>query len=102
MIELEIKTKYTIKISSNFKVNYRKIKRQGLDIDKLKYVITKLANHEMLESNFRNHKLQNNKYYKNCYECHIEPDWLLVYKYNEDTLILLLVDTGSHSELFSK
>lgn len=44
--------------------------------------------------------LTNSKYYKNCGECHIEPDWLLIYKYSNDELILLLVATGSHSELF--
>ena len=41
-----------------------------------------------------------NKYFKDCRECHIEPDWLLVYKYLDDKLILVLVDTGSHSEVF--
>lgn len=44
--------------------------------------------------------LNNSKYYKNCGECHIEPDWLLVYQYNNNKLILLLVATGTHSEIF--
>ena len=44
--------------------------------------------------------LKDDKYYKNCGECHIEPDWLLVYQYYEDELILVLVNTGSHSDLF--
>ena len=44
--------------------------------------------------------LVNNKHYKNCGECHIEPDWLLVYQYIDNELILVLVATGSHSELF--
>lgn len=65
-------------------------------------VVDKLACKEKLETRFRNHNLINNKYYKNCSECHIEPDWLLVYQYNEDKLILLLVNTGSHSEVFNK
>ena len=43
-----------------------------------------------------------NKYYKNCRECHIEPDWLLIYKYNKEELILFMVETGSHSDLFKK
>lgn len=42
------------------------------------------------------------KKFKNCKECHVEPDWLLVYKYYENDLILLLVETGSHSEIFKK
>ena len=44
--------------------------------------------------------LKDDKYYKNCGECHIEPDWLLVYQYYENELILVLVNTGSHSDLF--
>lgn len=44
--------------------------------------------------------LNDNKYYKNCGECHIEPDWLHVYKYIDEQLILLLIATGNHSELF--
>ena len=46
--------------------------------------------------------LIDNKNFNECRECHIEPDWLLVYKYTSDKLILLLVETGSHSELFKK
>lgn len=71
-----------------------------VNIDKLKDVIAKLANGEQLEEKYKNHKLNDSKYYKNCGECHIEPDWLLVYQYREEQLILLLVATGSHSELF--
>ena len=53
-----------------------------------------------LEEKYKNHMLTNSKHYKNCGECHIEPDWLLVYQYRNEELILLLIDTGSHSELF--
>ena len=49
-----------------------------------------------------NHLLINDRYYKDCYECHIEPDWLLIYKYDNNKLILILVETGSHSNLFRK
>ena len=62
----------------------------------------KLANKEELEPRYRNHRLIDDKYYKNCGECHIEPDWLLVYQYSDEKLILLLVNTGSHSEVLSK
>lgn len=65
-------------------------------------VVEKLANGKKLASKYKDHALINNKYYKNCRECHIEPDWLLVYKYIENELLLLLVETGSHSELFNK
>lgn len=99
-IELETKLKYTVSFSSDFKKQYKKIKKQGKDINKLKEIIKHLANLEDLEPKYRNHMLNDNKYYKNCGECHIEPDWLLVYKYIDEQLILLLIATGSHSELF--
>ena len=93
-------TKYEVKYSNVFKKSLKKIHKQGKDIDKLMVVVKKLANKEELEEKYKNHHLVNDKYYKNCYECHIEPDWLLIYRYIESELILLLVDTGSHSKLF--
>ena len=60
----------------------------------------KLANLEDLDPKYKNHWLINNKTYRDCMECHIKPDWLLVYKYINDNLVLLLIDTGSHSDLF--
>lgn len=50
--------------------------------------------------NIKNHLLINNARFKNCKECHIEPNWLLVYKINDVELILLLIETGTHSDLF--
>lgn len=91
-------TKYEIKYSNTFKKSLKRIIKQGKDIDKLLYIVEKLANCEELE--YKNHNLINDKYYINCGECHIEPDWLLIYQYNNNQLILLLVDTGSHSSLF--
>lgn len=49
-----------------------------------------------------NHKLINDKYFTDCNECHIEPNWLLVYKIKNNELILLLFATGSHSDLFNR
>ena len=60
-----------------------------------------LANGDELEPKYRNHKLSNDKKYKDCFECHIEPDWLLVYKIENNTLVLLLYAIGSHSDLFN-
>lgn len=88
---------------SNILINLRKVKKvtkQGKNIDKLLDVVDKLAIKEELEPKYKDHQLVNDKMYKNCRECHIEPDWLLVYRYNETELILLLVNTGSHSEVF--
>ena len=95
-------TKYNVDVTSKFKNNYKKISKQNKDKAKLKEVIIKLANKEPLEPKYRDHQLINDKTYKDCRECHLEGDWLLIYKYKEDTLILLLFATGSHSELFNK
>ena len=100
MIDLQTKTKYQIKYTSDFKKNYKKIKKQGKDVEKLKVVVSKLADGLELEEKYKNHMLTDSKYYKKCGECHIEPDWLLVYQYIDNELILVLIATGSHSELF--
>lgn len=92
--------KYNVDFTANFKKQYRKAKKQGKDLNKLHDIINKLANGKELETKYKNHNLINDKKYKDCYECHIEPDWLLVYKIIDDELILLLVTTGSHSKLF--
>ena len=92
--------KCTLVLSSNFKKQYKKVTKQGKNLDKIDEVIDKLAHFEILEPQYRDHDLINDKYYKNCRECHIEPDWLLVYQYEDSKLNLLLIATGSHNELF--
>ena len=59
-----------------------------------------LQNEEMLPSKYRDHHFVNSRNYQNMRECHIEPDWLLVYQIIDDELILRLIRTGSHSDLF--
>ena len=71
-------------------------------MDELIEVIAKLANLESLDSKYRNHNLINDKTYKDCCECHIRPDWLLIYKYVDNKLVLVLFATVGHSELFNK
>ena len=83
--------KYTIDLTSRFKSDYKKIKKQGKNIGKLAYVVYKLANGEDLDLKYKNHKLIDDKKYKDCGELHIEPDWLLVYKIKDNQLILLLI-----------
>lgn len=94
--------KYTVKFMSSFKNGYKKAKKQGKDLTKLHYVIETLASGKELDLKYKDHQLLDTKHYKNCRECHIEPDWLLVYKYNNKDIILFLVETGSHSDLFNK
>ena len=101
MLGLE-NTKYEVKGTSKFKKQLKKVVKQGKDINKLIEVLNVLASGETLDEKYRNHNLINNKYYKNCSECYIEPDWLLIYKYNNNDLILFLIETGSHSDLFMK
>lgn len=93
-------TKYKVKVTSNFKKNFKKVLKQGKDEKKFLEVLLSLANGEQLDMKYHNHKLINDRTYVDCYECHIEPDWLLIYKYKNDEIVLLLFATGSHSELF--
>lgn len=95
------KYKYNVVYSTKFKKSLKKIKKQSKNLDELLDIIDKLALKEELEPKYKNHKLIDDKNYKNCYECHIKPDWLLIYQYNDDELLLLLINTGSHSDLFN-
>lgn len=92
--------KYDVVYSTKFKKALKKLIKQGKDINELFDIIDKLANDEKLNMKYKNHSLVNDKYYNDCNECHINPDWLLIYRYNKDKLLLLLIDTGSHRELF--
>ena len=90
--------KYEVKFTSQFKNDLKLAKKQGKNLEKMYSVIEKLANGEALEAKFRDHDLTGN--YKGCRECHIEPDWLLIYEIIGDVLVLMLYRLGSHSELF--
>lgn len=61
-----------------------------------------LSNKQQLDSKYKDHALYNDKKFKDCRDCHIEPDWILIYKYLEEEIVLLLVNTGSHSEVLKK
>jgi len=86
--------------TGQFKRDYKLAVKQGCDPKKLETVITLLCNEEPLPSSYRDHALTNSRSYKGLRECHIEPDWLLIYKVEKDVLILKLIRTGSHSDLF--
>ncbi len=88
----------TIKYQNSFKKDYKLIKKRGYDISKLQNIIDLLASRKPLPYVNRDHNLIGN--YAGCRECHITPDWLLIYEINEDELILHLLRTGSHSDLF--
>ncbi len=90
---------YNIKYSKEFKKSFKKLIKQGKNIDKLLDVVEMLSRKEQLDPKYKDHALYNDKRFKGCRDCHIEPDWLLIYKYLDNELILLLVNTGSHSEV---
>lgn len=89
--------KYTVKFSKQFKKDFKKAEKQHRDMDRLKTVIELLADGKELPEVYRDHELRGS--FKGKRECHIQPDWLLIYEYSNDELILWLVRTGSHSEL---
>ncbi|MEX0662399.1 MAG: type II toxin-antitoxin system YafQ family toxin [Balneolaceae bacterium] len=82
--------------TNRFKKDVKKIKKRGKSFDVFKQVIQKLANDDQLEQGFRDHKLKGD--YVGTRECHVEPDWLLIYEENDAELIL--IRTGTHSDLF--
>lgn len=90
--------KYEIKFSGQFKKDLKLAKKQGKNLDKLFDVVERLANGDVLEAKYRDHDLSGD--YKGCRECHIDPDWLLIYEIFDDVLVLLLSRVGSYSELF--
>lgn len=88
----------TIKYESTFKKDFKRIVRRGYNIKLLENVIEMLAQGETLPEKYRDHNLIGD--YKDCRECHITPDWLLIYKVDGNELILYLTRTGTHSDLF--
>ncbi len=90
--------KYKVIPTNQFRKDYKKAQKQHKDLSRLQSTIAMLADGHPLPPQYRDHVLSGN--YKNKRECHIEPDWLLIYEINDNDLILLLVRTGSHSELF--
>ncbi len=88
----------TIKYQAAFKRDYKRIKKRGYDLRLLEDVIALLAQEQELPPAYRDHALTGD--YSGCRECHIAPDWLLVYEVLQDELLLYLTRTGTHSDLF--
>ena len=93
-----MKIKYTVKPTSQFKKDLKRCRKAGLDLDKLKNVIHLLKCGEPLPAQYHDHTLQGK--WTGCRECHISPDWLLIYRIENGELLITLVSTGSHSQLF--
>lgn len=93
-------SKYIVKPTSQFKKDYKLAMKRGLDISLLEDIIAKLALGESLPEKNRDHALSGN--WNGYRECHILADWLLIYKLEDNVLILTLARTGTHSNLFNK
>ena len=86
--------------SGQFKKDYKLAVKRGCDPEKLEEVVALLCNETPLPEKYRDHARVNSRNYKGMRECHIQPDWLLVYKIVQERLILQLIRTGTHSDLF--
>ncbi len=86
--------------SGQFKRDYKLAVKRGCDPKKLETVITTLCAEQPLPAEYRDHALTNSRNYKGMRECHIQPDWLLVYRVRHEILVLQLIRTGTHSDLF--
>lgn len=84
--------------TTQFKKDLKRIRKRGLDLNSLKFVLDTLQKQEALPLKYRDHALVGN--YRGFRECHIEPDWLLIYTISNEKLILTAARTGSHSDLF--
>ena len=89
--------KYTVKNTSAFKRDYKRAKKRGLDLDKLRRAVELLSNDQPLPEPLRDHALMGN--FAGHRECHLAPDWLLIYQICENVLVLELTRTGSHADL---
>ena len=89
----------TVKFTTAYKKSYKLMKMRGKNLSLLEEVIDTLRQGKALEERFRDHELKGNL--KGFRECHIQPDWLLIYRIENDILSLTLVDTGSHSDLLN-
>lgn len=89
---------YSIVVTNPFKKALKRCIKRGLDRNELEKVVDLLAQNGSLPQEYRPHKL--NARFNYAWECHIKPDWLLIWQQKDETLTLLLLDTGTHSDIF--
>jgi len=89
---------YSIQTTHQYLKDVKLAKKRGLDIEKLLFVVSLLQQGQELPDTYRNHMLKGD--YQGCFECHISPDWLLVYDKSDSIKLITLIRTGSHSDLF--
>ena len=89
---------YNLKFTNKIQRNIKLMKKRGKDLDKLTFILKLLQQGQELPAKYKDHALSGD--YAGCRECHIEPDWLLIYRIDNGNLILSLMRTGTHSDLF--
>ena len=90
---------YEVKFTAAYKKSYKLMKKRGLDLSLPDAAVDTLRQGKQLDEKYRDHALTGK--FKGFRECHIRPDWLLIYLIEEDILTLTLADTGSHSDIFN-
>ena len=91
---------YQVKFTTAYKKSYKLMKKRGFDLSQLDNVVDTLRRGQKLEEKYRDHGLSGSL--AGFRECHIKPDWLLIYLIENDILTLTLVDTGTHADIFGK
>lgn len=91
--------KYTLRVTNKFEKSVKRCIRRNYPMDELRKVMSLLEETGTLPFNYHPHKLKGIKG-NDTWECHIQPDWLLVWEQHDDELIMLMLDTGTHSDLF--
>ena len=90
-------TKYRLQPTSKFRTDIKLLKKRGYDLSLLKDVVAKPANGETLSEQYHDHPLKGNR--KGYRDCHIQSDWVLIYKIDNDILTLILSETGTHADI---
>ena len=90
--------KYEVRFTTQFKRDMKRAQKQGKNLDELFQVVNILADGGKLDARYHDHELSGE--YAGTRECHIEPDWLLIYERRASILVLMLFRAGTHSELF--
>ena len=88
---------YELILTNAYKKGYKRMKKRGMDMSLLDDVVDKLLRGENLDEKYDDHTLEGQL--SDCRECHIKPDWVLVYRRNKTTITLTLVDTGTHQDM---
>ena len=89
---------YRIAYTGTFKKDYKRLSKRHYNLDLFQIVVSILENNGTLPSEYQPHKLSGN--YSDCWECHLSPDWLLIWMQDDDQQELIFIRTGTHSDLF--